>query len=81
MRTHTLTPLTLLCVFPGYKSLSPPLTIVRKTCDPSENPDDFLPSVMTCVNYLKLPEYTSKDVMREKLQIAAREGQLSFHLS
>ena len=67
--------------FVGLKSLNPPLTIVRKTFEPNENPDDFLPSVMTCVNYLKLPDYSSVDAMREKLAIAAREGQLSFHLS
>ncbi|KAL3281120.1 hypothetical protein HHI36_004342 [Cryptolaemus montrouzieri] len=65
----------------GFKSLSPPLTVVRKTLEPNMNPDDFLPSVMTCVNYLKLPDYTSIEVMREKLQLAASEGQHSFHLS
>jgi E3 ubiquitin-protein ligase TRIP12 len=65
----------------GFRSLNPPLTIVRKTFDSGMNADDFLPSVMTCVNYLKLPEYTSLDVMREKLFIASKEGQLSFHLS
>ncbi|XP_034951039.1 E3 ubiquitin-protein ligase TRIP12 isoform X2 [Chelonus insularis] len=65
----------------GFKSLSPPLTIVRKTFDPSMKTDDFLPSVMTCVNYLKLPDYTTLEIMREKLRIAAQEGQHSFHLS
>ncbi|XP_074599417.1 E3 ubiquitin-protein ligase ctrip isoform X2 [Brevipalpus obovatus] len=65
----------------GLKSLTPPLTIVRKTFEPGENPDDYLPSVMTCVNYLKLPDYSSIEVMREKLMIAANEGQHSFHLS
>lgn len=47
----------------------------------NENTDDFLPSVMTCVNYLKLPDYSSIDVMRHKLSLAIREGQLAFHLS
>lgn len=65
----------------GLKSLSPPLTIVRKTLDGSEDPDSYLPSVMTCVNYLKLPDYTTIEIMREKLQIAVSEGQHSFHLS
>lgn len=66
----------------GFKSLSPPLTIVKKTFDcPDVNPDDYLPSVMTCVNYLKLPDYSSKEIMREKLRIAALEGQFCFHLS
>jgi len=66
----------------GFKSLSPPLTIVKKTFDsPDVNPDDYLPSVMTCVNYLKLPDYSSKQIMREKLRTASIEGQYCFHLS
>ncbi|KAI1882670.1 hypothetical protein AGOR_G00237280 [Albula goreensis] len=65
----------------GFRSLNPPLTIVRKTFESTENPDDFLPSVMTCVNYLKLPDYSSVETMRHKLLLAAREGQQSFHLS
>ncbi|XP_066255069.1 E3 ubiquitin-protein ligase TRIP12 isoform X1 [Euwallacea similis] len=65
----------------GFKALSPPLTVVRKTLEPNMNPDDFLPSVMTCVNYLKLPDYTTVEVMRKKLNIAASEGQHSFYLS
>ena len=74
--------LTILCIASaGFKSLSPPLTIVRKTLETNENPDDFLPSVMTCVNYLKLPDYSNQDIMRRKLAVAVREGQHSFHLS
>ncbi|KAF5283720.1 hypothetical protein FQR65_LT13755 [Abscondita terminalis] len=65
----------------GFKALSPPLTVVRTTLEPTQNADDFLPSVMTCVNYLKLPDYSSIEVLREKLKIAASEGQHSFHLS
>ncbi|RZF46921.1 hypothetical protein LSTR_LSTR013233 [Laodelphax striatellus] len=65
----------------GLKSLTPPLTVVRKTLEPNQDADDFLPSVMTCVNYLKLPDYSTLAVMRHKLGVAAREGQRSFHLS
>ncbi len=66
----------------GFKSLSPPLTIVKKSFDSADvNPDDYLPSVMTCVNYLKLPDYSTKEIMREKLRVAAQEGQYCFHLS
>jgi E3 ubiquitin-protein ligase TRIP12 len=75
----------------GLRALAPHLTIVRKTVDgsssssPSSNSantsDEYLPSVMTCVNYLKLPEYSTKAVMREKLLRAMSDGQLSFHLS
>lgn len=65
----------------GLRSLVPQLTIVRKTDSTMSNADNYLPSVMTCVNYLKLPEYSTIDVMREKLVKAMRDGQLSFHLS
>jgi len=66
----------------SFKALSPPLTIVKKTFDtPEVNPDDYLPSVMTCANYLKLPDYSSREIMKEKLHVAAMEGQYCFHLS
>ncbi|XP_057778989.1 E3 ubiquitin-protein ligase UPL4 [Salvia miltiorrhiza] len=63
----------------GLASLNPKLTIVRKHCSKEINAD--LPSVMTCANYLKLPPYSSKEVMKEKLLYAITEGQGSFHLS
>jgi E3 ubiquitin-protein ligase TRIP12 len=65
----------------GFRGLSPPLTVVRKPHEAPLTADDYLPSVMTCVNYLKLPEYSSKAVMREKLGVAIKEGMGSFHLS
>uniref|UniRef100_A0A0E0DSM4 HECT-type E3 ubiquitin transferase n=1 Tax=Oryza meridionalis TaxID=40149 RepID=A0A0E0DSM4_9ORYZ len=60
----------------GYTSSSPP--VINHN---SNEADDDLPSVMTCANYLKLPPYSSKDKMREKLLYAITEGQGSFHLS
>lgn len=65
----------------GFRGLNPPLTVVRKPHEAPLTADDYLPSVMTCVNYLKLPDYTTKAIMREKLLIAMREGVGSFHLS
>jgi len=79
----------------GLHSLVPPLTIVRKTNETSSSSDStnqlnnannksidcYLPSVMTCVNYLKLPDYTTVNIMKEKLMKAMSDGQLSFHLS
>eukprot|EP01136_Pigoraptor_vietnamica_P023644 Opistho-1_new@75955 len=65
----------------GLRSLNPPLTIVRKTPEAPHTADDYLPSVMTCVNYLKLPDYSTKEVMAAKLKTAINEGQNSFHLS
>ncbi|KAK4160011.1 hypothetical protein QBC43DRAFT_220771 [Cladorrhinum sp. PSN259] len=65
----------------GFKALTPMFTVV---CKPSEAPytsDDYLPSVMTCVNYLKLPDYSSIDTLKQRLFTAIKEGQGAFHLS
>jgi E3 ubiquitin-protein ligase TRIP12 len=63
----------------GLAALNPKFTVVRK--HNSNDADSDLPSVMTCANYLKLPPYSSKEKMREKLIYAITEGQGSFHLS
>lgn len=34
-----------------------------------------------CANYVKLPDYSSKEVMRERLLTAIHEGQGAFYLS
>ncbi|KAF9454223.1 hypothetical protein P691DRAFT_809767 [Macrolepiota fuliginosa MF-IS2] len=65
----------------GFRGLTPPFTVVRKPHEPPLKADDYLPSVMTCVNYLKLPDYSSKSVMQDKLKVAMLEGVGSFHLS
>lgn len=65
----------------GFKSLTPLLTVVCKASDPPYTSDEYLPSVMTCVNYLKLPDYSTLEILRERLQLAIREGQGAFHLS
>lgn len=65
----------------GFRNLSPALTVVCKTPDGNHKPDHYLPSVMTCVNYLKMPDYSSKEVMKAKLLLAMSEGKGAFHLS
>ncbi|KAL8280298.1 hypothetical protein RQP46_007215 [Phenoliferia psychrophenolica] len=60
----------------GFASLTPTLTIVRK-----DGGDGSLPSVMTCVNYIKLPDYSSRDIVKERIMTAVREGAGGFHLS
>ncbi|CAO2813746.1 unnamed protein product [Amaranthus hypochondriacus] len=75
----------------GLVALNPKLTVVRKLSNttitasngtgPSETADDDLPSVMTCANYLKLPPYSTKEVLFKKLMYAINEGQGSFDLS
>ncbi|XP_954628.1 ubiquitin-related protein, putative [Theileria annulata] len=59
----------------GFKSLVPLMRVVKKG-----NADE-LPSVMTCTNYLKMPEYTSIEEMKNKLIKAIEEGQNAFNLS
>lgn len=66
----------------GLKNLTPRFTIARKEPEnQNQNPDHLLPSVMTCTNYFKLPPYSSKEIMREKLLIAICEGQGAFLLT
>jgi E3 ubiquitin-protein ligase TRIP12 len=67
--------------FLGFKSLTPMFTVVCKPSEPPYSSDDYLPSVMTCVNYLKLPDYSNLEILRERLNVAIREGQGAFHLS
>jgi len=65
----------------GFKSLTPMFTVVCKPSEPPYTSDDYLPSVMTCVNYLKMPDYSTMDILRKKLTVAIQEGQGAFHLS
>lgn len=70
----------------GLSGLKPPLTIAKRVPELSSNhervhPDDFLPSVMTCTNYFKLPSYSTKEIMKSKIMTAIYECQDSFLLS
>ncbi|CAD5221557.1 unnamed protein product [Bursaphelenchus okinawaensis] len=60
----------------GLANLHPRLTIVRKV---DGGGDGSYPSVNTCVHYLKLPEYSSTEVLRERLLAATSEK--GFHLN
>ena len=65
----------------GFKALSPKLTIVKKTFEKGDIPDNYLPTVMTCQNYLKLPEYSNYEILEKKMLLAMREGGKEFNLS
>ncbi|KAL9084920.1 MAG: hypothetical protein Q9165_007873 [Trypethelium subeluteriae] len=65
----------------GFKALTPMFTVVCKPSEPPHVPDDYLPSVMTCVNYLKMPDYSTPQMLRDRLGVAIKEGQGAFHLS
>ena len=76
----------------GLAALRPKLTVVCKYpsgaspgsgAAPGQAPDlnADLPSVMTCANYFKLPPFTSKATMAERIKVAMTEGAGSFTLS
>ncbi|KAJ2161602.1 Ubiquitin fusion degradation protein 4 [Coemansia sp. RSA 552] len=65
----------------GFRSLQPPLTVVPRPAAPPLKADDYLPSVMTCANYIKLPSYSSAGILAQRWRQAMLEGQRSFHLS
>lgn len=59
----------------GLANLHPRLTVVRKV----DSGDGSYPSVNTCVHYLKLPDYSSTEILRERLLTATAEK--GFHLN
>jgi E3 ubiquitin-protein ligase TRIP12 len=66
----------------GFKALVPPLTVVRRAPgNPRMAADKYLPSVMTCQNYLKLPEYSNGEILERQLKYAFTEAKETFHLS
>lgn len=62
----------------GFAALHPPLTVV---CKDSKVPEEVLPSVMTCANYIKLPAYTTLAILQDRMHTAVAEGSLEFSLS
>ena len=65
----------------GFKALQPELTVVKKSGEDGLKDDDYLPSVMTCANYLKLPNYSSAALMKSRLLQAINDGAGAFLLS
>ena len=62
----------------GLANLHPRLTVVRKTVDEGEV-DCSYPSVNTCVHYVKVPEYSAKEVLKRQLLVATTSK--GFHLN
>lgn len=60
----------------GFSNLSPPFSIQRVAI----SDDSRLPTASTCFNVLKLPTYSSKQVMEQKL-LAAIRSKSGFDLS
>lgn len=60
----------------GLKNLEPKLTVVRKHCE--TDPDAHFPSANTCFHFLKLPEYSSQEILGARLNTALQHGMDGF---
>jgi E3 ubiquitin-protein ligase HECTD1 len=60
----------------GLKNLEPKLTVVRKHCD--TDPNAHFPSANTCFHFLKLPEYSSQEILLARLRTALQHGMDGF---
>ena len=61
----------------GLENIQPKLTIKRIVRN--SDTDARFPSSMTCFNTLFLPDYSTLDILRERLAKAIRDGAESFH--
>jgi E3 ubiquitin-protein ligase TRIP12 len=62
----------------GLAALSPRLTIARSLTATEPGVDVTLPSVSTCAQYLKIPEYSSREILRERFMLAISVGNTGF---
>jgi hypothetical protein len=60
----------------GFSALQPPFTIQRVDC----NDNLRLPTASTCFNCLKLPTYSTQEILKERLLTSIRSG-AGFDLS
>ena len=59
----------------GLANLRPRLAVARKV----EADDNSYPSVNTCYHYLKLPDYSSEQVLKTRLMTACKERGFYFN--
>lgn len=64
----------------GFAKLSPPVSIHMAGSETTNSDPLRLPSSATCANLLKLPPYSSREVLKEKLLVAITE-KTGFYLS
>ncbi|TPP46724.1 HECT-domain (ubiquitin-transferase) family protein [Leishmania donovani] len=65
--------------FNGLAGLGRLITVAMK--DMESKDEQTLPSCNTCFLYLKLPPYTTREIMRERLLLAVTEGRRNYSLS
>ncbi|CAD2214794.1 HECT-domain (ubiquitin-transferase), putative [Angomonas deanei] len=63
----------------GLQGLERKITVVRKEME--DKNEGTLPSCNTCFLYVKLPPYSSRKIMKERLLFAITEGRKHFSLS
>jgi hypothetical protein len=62
----------------GLSAIRPAMTVVRKTPGEQKDPDEELPLAAVCSNTLKLPPYSSEEVLFKRLMTAVTGGRESF---
>lgn len=63
----------------GLAGLGRKITVAKK--DMEDDNEKTLPSCSTCFLYLKMPPYSKKEIMKERLLLAITEGRKNFSLS
>eukprot|EP00058_Branchiostoma_floridae_P013460 XP_002598948.1 hypothetical protein BRAFLDRAFT_79878 [Branchiostoma floridae] len=51
------------------------------TISPVTYTPNLLPTASTCINLLKLPEYRSREELRERLKVALQHGSLGYGMA
>jgi len=62
----------------GLEALTPRISVIKK--DTELTADSVLPTASVCTSLLKLPLYSSKEILRNKLTLAIEECQNSFYI-
>lgn len=65
----------------GFKGFHHRLTLSRKDAEKNHSADDYYPSVSTCFLFIKVPEYSTFEIFKERFLIAVENGQQGFGLS
>jgi E3 ubiquitin-protein ligase TRIP12 len=65
----------------GLGALRPKIMVAKRVGEEGQTPDQTLPTASTCTHYFKLPPYSSKKVLKNKLLLAITEGSVGFDLS
>ena len=65
----------------GLPAVHPRISVARRIVPGNQPADVALPTASTCTNYFKMPAYSTKAILREKLLLAISEGQNAFLLS